>query len=190
MEHIRLPDSLEPLSFHVLEPLTREGDRLRFFEGRALARAAKATDERNTIINPDLAHLCQDLLSSMFTIEDMRTSRLSTAPIPPTVPYFRLNLAIAPSDMPRQVAQKTAELNEKVLKSCGRPEVYVAVQSLDSERYVTGALAGFKSRGITIYPVIRGMFGHVGLLPERTTIVPPVLIQKAGPIVQGRFYRP
>jgi len=190
MEYKRFPDLLQPLSFHVLEPLTREGERLRFFQGKELARSAKATDERNVMVNPDLAHLCQDLLSDTFIIEDVRTSRISTAPIPRSVPYFRLNLDIAPSEVLKTITRKTEELNEKVAKSYGNSPVYIAVQSLDSERYVTGTLEGFKNRGTVMYPVIRGMFGHIGLLPERTTIVPPVLIQRAGPVAHSGFYRP
>lgn len=188
MAYERFPGALAPLTFHVLEPLMKERERFRFQGSRQFARVAKATDERGNIVSPDLAQLCGDLLSDMFIAEDARTSHVLTAPISPNVPYFRLHVDAPASEILRTVSQKTEELNKHVMGLRGNSRLYLTLQNLESQRYAAATLAGFGSRGVFIYPIVRSMFGHLGLAPERTTMAQPRLVQKAGPVMQRAPY--
>jgi hypothetical protein len=160
-------------------------------EGGVAARSAKPTDERGNLLSPGLVQLCGDILSDMFEVQDSRTSPpVATGAINPTVPFLRMNTRyMAPSEVLKFTVRKVQDLNGNLAASHGSPPLYITLRDLESGRYAAGRLVSFANRGTFIYPLIKGMFNHLGLPPVRTTFASPILIQKAGPVMRSTRYR-
>ena len=180
-----MSDRLEILPFDLLEPIQKINGRMRFWDG-VNARVARPQDHLNRIIRSELVYLCEELNGglrhadpSVPSHDRLGRSPAFTVPLPAKGNHSKIAI--------EETARKKAEeLSSYVIRTMLENPTYLIVEQRNTKRYAAGQLVRFISHETRIYPIVRGLFGDCGVLPQDTTLIAKPAAQKTG-VAKSRY---